>query len=37
MAIFAEVLGGAKNIPIELLQATVGRRDEFARAGVQRA
>ena len=36
MAIFAEVLGGAKNIPIELLQATVGRRDEFARAGVQR-
>jgi L-ribulose-5-phosphate 4-epimerase len=37
MAIFAEVLGGAKNIPIELLQATVGRRDEFARAGKQRA
>ena len=36
MAIFAEVLGGAKNSPIELLQATVGRRDEFARAGVQR-
>ena len=36
MAIFAEVLGGAKNIPLELLQATVGRRDEFARAGVQR-
>jgi L-ribulose-5-phosphate 4-epimerase len=37
MAIFAEILGGAKNIPIELLQATVGRRDEFARAGVQKA
>ena len=37
MAIFAEVLGGAKNIPLELLQATVGRRDQFARAGVQKA
>lgn len=37
MAIFAEVLGGAKNIPPELLRATVGRRDDFARAGVQRA
>jgi L-ribulose-5-phosphate 4-epimerase len=37
MAIFAEVLGGAKNIPPELLKATVGRRDEFARAGKQRA
>ncbi|HVO95695.1 MAG TPA: class II aldolase/adducin family protein [Terriglobales bacterium] len=37
MAIFAEVLGGAKNIPAELLKATVGRRDEFARAGKQRA
>ncbi len=37
MAIFAEVLGGAKPIPPELLQATVGRRDEFARAGKQRA
>ena len=37
MAIFAEVLGGAKNIPLELLQATVGRRDAFARAGVQKA
>ena len=37
MAIFAEVLGGAKPIPPELLQATVGRRDEFARAGVRRA
>jgi L-ribulose-5-phosphate 4-epimerase len=37
MAIFAEVLGGAKKIPAELLQATVGRRDEFARAGTQRA
>jgi L-ribulose-5-phosphate 4-epimerase len=37
MAIFAEVLGGAKKIPAELLQATVGRRDEFARAGTLRA
>ena len=37
MAIFAEVLGGAKNIPLELLQATVDRRDEFARAGMQKA
>jgi L-ribulose-5-phosphate 4-epimerase len=37
MAIFAEVLGGAKNIPPELLKASVGRRDEFARAGKQRA
>jgi len=37
MAIFAEVLGGAKLIPPELLKATVGRRDDFARAGVQRA
>jgi L-fuculose-phosphate aldolase len=36
MAIFAEVLGGAKAIPPELLNATVGRRDEFARAGTQR-
>lgn len=35
MAIFAEVLGGAKDIPPELLRATVGRRDEFARAGTQ--
>jgi L-ribulose-5-phosphate 4-epimerase len=37
MAIFAEVLGGAKPIPAELLKATVGRRDDFARAGVQRS
>jgi len=37
MAIFAEVLGGAKNIPSELLKATIGRRDEFAKAGTQRA
>lgn len=37
MAIYAEVLGGAKMIPPELLKATVGRRDEFARAGVQKA
>jgi L-ribulose-5-phosphate 4-epimerase len=37
MAIFAEVLGGAKPIPPELLRTTVGRRDEFARAGKQRA
>jgi L-fuculose-phosphate aldolase len=37
MAIFAEVLGGAKPIPPELLKATVGRRDEFARAGTRRA
>lgn len=37
MAIYAEVLGGAKIISPELLKATVGRRDEFARAGSQRA
>ena len=37
MAIFAEVLGGAKLIPPELLKATVGRRDEFSRAGTRRA
>jgi L-ribulose-5-phosphate 4-epimerase len=37
MAIFAEVLGGAKPIPPELLTATVGRRDEFAREGIRRA
>jgi L-fuculose-phosphate aldolase len=37
MAILAEVLGGAKPIPSALLKATVGRRDEFARAGTQRA
>ena len=37
MEIYAEVLGGAKIIPPELLKATVGRRDEFARAGVQKA
>ncbi|HEX7230146.1 MAG TPA: class II aldolase/adducin family protein [Candidatus Binatia bacterium] len=37
MAIFAEVLGGAKNIPAELLNATIGRRNEFAREGTQRA
>jgi L-ribulose-5-phosphate 4-epimerase len=37
MAIFAEVLGGAKPIPPELLKATVGRRDEFSRAGTRRA
>jgi len=36
MAIYAEVLGGAKIIPPELLKASVGRRDEFARAGTQR-
>jgi L-ribulose-5-phosphate 4-epimerase len=37
MAIFAEVLGGAKNIPPEMLKATVGRRDEFTRAGTRQA
>jgi len=37
MAIFAEVLGGAKAIAPEMLKATVGRRDEFARKGTQRA
>jgi L-ribulose-5-phosphate 4-epimerase len=36
MAIFAEVLGGAKEIPAHLLKATVARRDEFARAGTKR-
>jgi L-fuculose-phosphate aldolase len=37
IAIYAEVLGGAKLIPAEMLKATLGRRDEFARAGTQRA
>ena len=37
MAIFAEVLGGAKAIPPELLKTTVSRRDAFAQAGTQRA
>ncbi|MGH7929481.1 MAG: class II aldolase/adducin family protein [Candidatus Binatia bacterium] len=37
MAIFAEVLGGAKLIPPEMLNATVGRRDDFAREGTKRA
>jgi L-ribulose-5-phosphate 4-epimerase len=37
MAIFAEVLGGAKEIPAHLLKATVARRDEFARAGTKRS
>jgi hypothetical protein len=36
MAIFAEVLGGAKEIPAHLLEATVARRDEFASAGTKR-
>ncbi|MDH3444784.1 MAG: class II aldolase/adducin family protein [Deltaproteobacteria bacterium] len=37
MVIYAEVLGGAKAIPPEMLKATVGRKNEFARAGTQRA
>jgi ribulose-5-phosphate 4-epimerase/fuculose-1-phosphate aldolase len=37
MAIYAEVLGGAKPISAEMLKVTLGRRDEFARAGTQRA
>ncbi len=37
MAIFAEVLGGAKPIAAELLQATMSRRDEFARVGARKA
>jgi L-ribulose-5-phosphate 4-epimerase len=37
MTIYAEVLGGAKAIPPDMLKATVGRRDEFARRGTQRA
>jgi L-ribulose-5-phosphate 4-epimerase len=36
MAIFAEVLGGAKEIPAHLLKSTVARRDEFVRAGTKR-
>ena len=36
MAIFAEVLGGAKKIPAHLLKATLARRDEFARSGPKR-
>jgi L-fuculose-phosphate aldolase len=37
MAIFAEVLGGAKSIAPELLKATVNRKEEFARSGTRRA
>jgi L-fuculose-phosphate aldolase len=37
MAIFAEVLGGAKLIPPEMLKATIGRRDDFARAGAKQS
>ena len=37
MAIFAEVLGGAKMIPHGITESHVGRRDEFAQAGIQRA
>ena len=37
MAIYAELLGGAKAIPAEMLKSTVRRRDEFTRAGTQRA
>jgi L-ribulose-5-phosphate 4-epimerase len=36
MAIYAEVLGGAKVIPQELLKATLERRDAFASAGTKR-
>jgi hypothetical protein len=36
IVIFAEVLGGAKEIPAHLLKATMLRRDEFARAGTKR-
>ncbi len=37
MAIYAEVLGGANLIPTDLLKASVERKEEFARAGTQRA
>lgn len=37
MTILAEVLGGAKPIPPELLKASLERRDDFASAGTQRA
>jgi ribulose-5-phosphate 4-epimerase/fuculose-1-phosphate aldolase len=37
MAIFAEVLGGAKPIPPEMLKASVGRRDAFAQEGTKSA
>jgi hypothetical protein len=37
MAIYAAVLGAAKPIPAEMLKSTVGRRDEFAKVGTQRA
>jgi len=37
MAIYAELLGGAQMITPEMLLATISRRDEFARAGTQRA
>ncbi|HEX2227799.1 MAG TPA: class II aldolase/adducin family protein [Candidatus Binatia bacterium] len=36
MAVFAEILGGAKLIPAEMLKATISRRDEFAQTGNQR-
>ncbi|MPZ76404.1 MAG: class II aldolase/adducin family protein [Deltaproteobacteria bacterium] len=36
MAVFAEMLGGAKSLPVDMLKATVERRDEFARAGIKR-
>lgn len=37
MGLGAEALGGSKLIPPELRRATLERRDEFARAGTQRA
>lgn len=37
MGLGAEALGGSKLIPPELRKATLERRDEFARAGTQRA
>jgi len=37
MAIYAEVLGGAKPIPSEMLKATLNRKNEFERTGKQRA
>ena len=37
MGLHAEALGGSKLIPPELRKATLERRNEFARAGTQRA
>ncbi len=37
ISLYAESLGGAKPIPMEMRKATLERRDQFAREGTQRA